>query len=105
MTDQDGNEPPRTADMHALFTAIINDDPLPGENDQNAQSRARRQGRAPAPTHARASPPAPSSDPNTVQVADDLATGRHRAGVQRDRQDRSGHDRRHPAEAPRLQGR
>jgi LCP family protein required for cell wall assembly len=38
VTDQDGNEPPRTADMKALFTAIINDDPLPKENDQNAQS-------------------------------------------------------------------
>ena len=38
VTDQNGNEPPRTADMKALFTAIINDDPLPLENDQNAQS-------------------------------------------------------------------
>ena len=25
-------------DMKALFTAIINDDPLPKENDQNAQT-------------------------------------------------------------------
>jgi LCP family protein required for cell wall assembly len=37
-TDEDGNEPPRTADMRALFDAIINDDPLPKENDQNATS-------------------------------------------------------------------
>jgi LCP family protein required for cell wall assembly len=37
-TDEDGNEPPRTSDMRALFDAIINDDPLPKENDQNATS-------------------------------------------------------------------
>jgi LCP family protein required for cell wall assembly len=37
-TDQNGNEPPRTADMRALFAAIINDNLLPGENDKNAQS-------------------------------------------------------------------
>jgi LCP family protein required for cell wall assembly len=38
VTDQNGDEPPRTADMKALFAAIINDDPLPQENDQNAQT-------------------------------------------------------------------
>ena len=38
VTDQNGDEPPRMADMRALFDAIINDDPLPEENDQNAQS-------------------------------------------------------------------
>jgi LCP family protein required for cell wall assembly len=37
VTDENGDEPPRTADMRALFDAIINDDPLPGENDQNAR--------------------------------------------------------------------
>ncbi|MEE6175126.1 LCP family protein [Mycobacterium sp. 050134] len=37
VTDQNGDEPPRMADMRALFDAIINDDPLPEENDQNAQ--------------------------------------------------------------------
>ncbi|KDE99176.1 transcriptional regulator [Mycolicibacterium aromaticivorans JS19b1 = JCM 16368] len=36
ITDADGNEPPRTHDIRALFDAIINDDPLPGENDTNA---------------------------------------------------------------------
>jgi len=36
ITDADGNEPPRTSDIRALFDAIINDDPLPGENDTNA---------------------------------------------------------------------
>jgi LCP family protein required for cell wall assembly len=38
VTDQNGDEPPRMADMRALFDAIINDDPLPEENDQNAQA-------------------------------------------------------------------
>src|SRR5690606_1030389 len=32
-TDEYGNEPPRTADMRALFDAIINDTPLPGEKN------------------------------------------------------------------------
>jgi LCP family protein required for cell wall assembly len=32
-TDSEGNEPPRTGDMHALFDAIINDDPLPEEKN------------------------------------------------------------------------
>jgi LCP family protein required for cell wall assembly len=32
-TDSEGNEPPRTGDMRALFDAIINDDPLPGEKN------------------------------------------------------------------------
>ena len=36
ITDENGDEPPRTSDMRALFDAIINDDPLPGENDLNA---------------------------------------------------------------------
>ncbi len=34
--DEYGNEQPRTDDIRALFDSIINDDPLPGENDQNA---------------------------------------------------------------------
>jgi LCP family protein required for cell wall assembly len=38
LTDENGDEPPRTSDMRALFDAIINDDPLPGENDLNATS-------------------------------------------------------------------
>src|SRR5208283_677255 len=37
ITDQNGDEPPRMDDMRALFDAIINDDPLPEENDQNAK--------------------------------------------------------------------
>ncbi len=36
ITDSYGNEEPRTDGIRALFDAIINDDPLPGENDMNA---------------------------------------------------------------------
>ena len=32
-TNSDGNEPPRIDDMHTLFDAIINDDPLPEEKN------------------------------------------------------------------------
>jgi LCP family protein required for cell wall assembly len=34
--DEYGNEQPRTDDIRALFSAIINDEPLPGENDENS---------------------------------------------------------------------
>ena len=33
--DEEGNEVPRTEDVRALFDAIIDDQPLPGENDLN----------------------------------------------------------------------
>jgi LCP family protein required for cell wall assembly len=33
--DEEGNEVPRTQDVRALFDAIIDDEPLPGENDLN----------------------------------------------------------------------
>ena len=33
--DDEGNEQPRTEDIQALFDAIIDDKPLPGENDNN----------------------------------------------------------------------
>ncbi len=35
VADAEGNEVPRTQDVQALFDAIIDDDPLPGENDAN----------------------------------------------------------------------
>jgi LCP family protein required for cell wall assembly len=38
ITDENGDEPPRMADVRSLFDAIINDDPLPQENDHNAKS-------------------------------------------------------------------
>ena len=53
ITDQNGDEPPRMADMRALFDAIINDDPLPEENDQNAKPL----GGPPQPRGRRTRPP------------------------------------------------
>ncbi len=35
VADWEGNEVPRTEDVQALFDAIIDDEPLPGENDLN----------------------------------------------------------------------
>jgi len=35
IADYEGNEQPRTEDINALFDAIIEDKPLPGENDNN----------------------------------------------------------------------
>ena len=35
IADDEGNEVPRTQDVRALFDAIIDDEPLPGENDEN----------------------------------------------------------------------
>ena len=65
ITDQNGDEPPRMADMRALFDAIINDDPLPEENDQNAKNL----GTSPTsgPTHAPTTKktPTPSREPRS----------------------------------------
>jgi LytR cell envelope-related transcriptional attenuator len=62
VTDQNGDEPARTADMKALFAAIINDDPLPLENDHNAQSLGTSSG----PTATPASPPPTSKKEPTA---------------------------------------
>lgn len=69
VTDQNGDEPPRTADMKALFAAIINDDPLPLENDHNAQ----RLGTSPSsgPTtlpSTKKAPPSTTPDAHREQV-------------------------------------
>ncbi|BBZ41643.1 LCP family protein [Mycobacterium conspicuum] len=61
VTDQNGDEPPRTADMKALFAAIINDDPLPLENDHNAQSLATS--KASGPTATPTGPPSSTRKP------------------------------------------
>jgi LCP family protein required for cell wall assembly len=60
-TDDNGDEPPRTADMRALFDAIIDDDPLPGEPDQNTTS--------PATTSSSTAAPNPSEQLDVVTVA------------------------------------
>ena len=63
ITDENGDEPPRTSDMRALFDAIINDDPLPGENDLNATA-------SPPTTSPTSKTPqtSPSPDPNPEQL-------------------------------------
>jgi LCP family protein required for cell wall assembly len=55
-TDENGDEPPRKVDMRALFDAIIDDDPLPGENDHNATA-------APTPKSTAKSAPASPTVP------------------------------------------
>jgi LCP family protein required for cell wall assembly len=67
ITDQNGDEPPRTADMKALFAAIINDDPLPLENDHNAQSLG-TSGPATTPTTKKATPPSATPEGHREQV-------------------------------------
>jgi LCP family protein required for cell wall assembly len=57
VTDPDGNEPPRTDDMRALFDAIINDDPLPEEKNADNTPVPGTPQSAPSPSAA----PAPSN--------------------------------------------
>src|ERR1700709_372618 len=63
ITDENGDEPPRTSDMRALFDAIISDDSLPGENDMNATS-------SPPSTSANAQSSQSSKGAHTGQPAD-----------------------------------
>ncbi|HEY0228943.1 MAG TPA: LCP family protein [Mycobacterium sp.] len=66
VTDQNGDEPPRTADMRSLFDAIINDDPLPMENDQNAQNLTTP--KSSTPTTKKAPPPSAAPEAQRQQV-------------------------------------
>lgn len=66
--DEYGNETPRTDDMRALFDAIINDDPLPGE--RNADNTPVPGAPTPA-TEASATPtPAPTESPVDQSAAE-----------------------------------
>ncbi|MDD4866660.1 MAG: LCP family protein [Mycobacterium sp.] len=67
VTDENGDEPPRTADMRALFDAIIDDDPLPLENDQNARSLTPTS--SPTSAATRTPPPAAAPEVRRAQVA------------------------------------
>ena len=62
-TDDNGDEIPRMDDIRTLFDAIINDDPLPGENDHNATSEPTT---ASGPTSKAPAPPA--DKPHSEQV-------------------------------------
>jgi LCP family protein required for cell wall assembly len=66
ITDENGDEPPRTSDMRALFDAIINDDPLPGENDLNATSTPPTKSLTSKAPQAKTS--SPSAEPHPEQV-------------------------------------
>jgi LCP family protein required for cell wall assembly len=66
ITDENGDEPPRTSDMRALFDAIINDDPLPGENDLNATTTPPT--KSPTSKAPQAKTSSPSTEPRPEQV-------------------------------------
>lgn len=70
VTDQNGDEPPRMADTRALFDAIINDDPLPEENDQNAKNlgNSPTSGPTTAPTTKKTPPPSAAPEAQRQQV-------------------------------------
>jgi len=70
ITDQNGDEPPRMADVRALFDAIINDDPLPEENDHNAQNLGTSpiSGPTTAPTTKKTPPPSAAPEAQHQQV-------------------------------------
>ncbi|ORW11290.1 LCP family protein [Mycolicibacter longobardus] len=66
-TDENGDEVPRMDDVRALFDAIINDDPLPGENDHNATSAPTAAAASPT-TQASGAPASPAVKPHSEQV-------------------------------------
>ncbi|ORA07900.1 LCP family protein [Mycobacterium arosiense] len=68
VTDQNGDEPPRMADMRALFDAIINDDPLPEENDQNAQNLSTSPTKGPSKAPTTKKSPAPTAEAQQEQI-------------------------------------
>jgi LCP family protein required for cell wall assembly len=69
ITDENGDEPPRTADMRALFSAIIDDEALPGENNMNATSTPTSKSQSSkAPQSSQASQPTEAADPHPERV-------------------------------------
>jgi LCP family protein required for cell wall assembly len=68
-TDSDGNEPPRTDDMHTLFDAIINDDPLPEEkNPDNTPVPGTPESTVSAKPDSASQVPSPAAAPNAELV-------------------------------------
>src|SRR6202012_2638417 len=67
-TAKNGDEPPRMADVRALFDAIINDDPLPEENDQNAQNLGASTTTGPTRAPTTKKSPTPPATPEAQQV-------------------------------------
>jgi LCP family protein required for cell wall assembly len=69
ITDENGDEPPRTADMRALFSAIIDDEGLPGENNMNATSTPPTKSLSvKAPQSSQTSQPSQAADPHPENV-------------------------------------
>src|ERR1700744_6552940 len=69
VTDENGDEPPRTSDMRALFDSIINDEPLPGENDLNATSTpTTKTTTSKAPQSSQTSQPSKAAQPHPAQL-------------------------------------
>ena len=69
ITDENGDEPPRTADMRALFSAIIDDEGLPGENNMNATSTLSTKSlNSNAPQSSQTSQPSQAADPHPENV-------------------------------------
>src|SRR3984885_11169495 len=69
ITDENGDEPPRTADMRALFRAIIDDEGLPGENNMNATSAPPTKSlSSKAPQSSQSSQPSQAADPHPEHV-------------------------------------
>ncbi len=72
ITDENGDEPPRMDDVRSLFDAIINDDPLPQENDHNAKSLGPSSGSTSGSTTSPATPttkkaPTPTATPQALR--------------------------------------
>ncbi len=91
-TDTEGNEPLRTDDNRALFDAIINDDPLPGENNQNETTTPTTASNSPLASRSAStsSPPqhdtgelvdAVTAEPETITVRVSNSTGQDGLGA------------------------
>ena len=89
-TDSEGNEPLRTEDNRALFDAIINDDPLPGENNQNETTDATTAARTPQASRSPPTSSGPATDelvnavtaePQTITVHVSNSTGQDGLGA------------------------
>ncbi|OBB93023.1 LCP family protein [Mycobacterium sp. 852002-40037_SCH5390672] len=68
VTDENGDEPPRMADVRALFDAVINDDPLPEENDQNAQNLSTSPTKGPSKAPTTKKSPTPTAEAQHEQI-------------------------------------
>jgi LCP family protein required for cell wall assembly len=77
-TDADGNEPPRTDDMHTLFDAIINDDPLPEEkNPDNTPLPGTPESTVSAKPDAASQAPSPAAAAPNAELVDAVTTNPH----------------------------